>query len=164
MRRPAANACAHSAKTEVPTRSTEPPGETNPRSPRARPASWGKTTSSSLRCEHGPQRQVVDVGGALCRAAPVRDHIPQRSVDQCAVQRVEVRQQRGNLGKQRVGENRCHFLIAPAAGVAHQLAHLYFESDRETLAAIRASESPCRSRSSRCRYEAPACGPPTGAG
>ena len=50
-----------------------------------------------------------------------------RAVNQRAVQRVEVRQQRRNLGQERIGQNRGHFFFAAAARVADELAHVHLE-------------------------------------
>ena len=49
-------------------------------------------------------------------------------VEQRAMQRVKMRQQRSNLGQERIGEDRGDLFVAAAAGVAHQLADVHLES------------------------------------
>ena len=44
-----------------------------------------------------------------------------------------MRQQRGNLGQKRVGQDGCRFFFADAAGVADQLAHAHLEGRGQPL-------------------------------
>jgi hypothetical protein len=67
----------------------------------------------------GPNCAPVKLRGA----APARGYVPQRPVDQGTVQRIEMGEQRSDLGEKRIGKDRGHFLFPATAGVPHELAH-----------------------------------------
>ena len=61
-----------------------------------------------------------------------------RGVAECAeeeraMQRVKMRQQRGNFGEERIAEDRGYLFVAAAAGVADQVAHFHAQSEGEPL-------------------------------
>ena len=61
----------------------------------------------------------------LRRAPPSCRCVAQRTEKQRPVQRVQMRQQRGNLGQKRIAQDCCHFFVPAAPGVAHQMAHFH---------------------------------------
>ena len=61
----------------------------------------------------------------LCAAPVSGGHVAGRAKEQRAVQRLQRGQQGRDLGQKGIGENRRHFLVANAAGVTDQLAHIH---------------------------------------
>ena len=62
---------------------------------------------------------------ALRSTAAAYGGVPHGTRKQRPMQRIQVRQQRGNLGQERIAQNRCNLFIAAAARVANQLAHFH---------------------------------------
>ena len=104
MRERAANGAAHGVNTEV---------------------TWHDKARGDTPT--GPGQQ------ALGRASPARPHVAHGTVDQRAMERVEVRKQRSDLGQERIGENRGDFFFAAAARVANERAHFHLECVGEAL-------------------------------
>ena len=111
-----------------------------------------------------PHAKNAKARSALRRAAASHGRVAHRAEEQRPVQRVQMRQQRGNLGQERVAQDRGNLFVAAAAGVANQLAHFHPQRRAPAAPANPASGSPCRFRFWRCRCAAPASGPPVGAG
>ncbi len=109
---PAPSRCDTSAKPREPQRL--PP--TVPRPCPSRAKDSAPENSGAAR----PRRSSV-----LRGTAAAYGRVPHRAVKQRPVQRIQVRQQRGNLRQKRIAQNRGHLFVAAAARVANQLAHLH---------------------------------------
>ena len=71
---------------------------------------------------------------ARLRGAPAsRGRVPYRAEKESAVQRVQMRQQRGDLGQKRIAQDGRDLFVAAAAGVAHQLANFHAQGEGEPL-------------------------------
>ena len=69
----------------------------------------------------------------LSGAAAAGGSVANGAVDERALQGLKMRQEDGDLGQKRIGENGGHFLFAAAAGVADQLAYIHFEGVGQTF-------------------------------
>ncbi len=151
-------------RQQYPAAGRRPPGPLRtapsgwrPRSDRAcKEPATGLPASRTARA--GAPR-ITSGGAALSRGL-----VPQSPIKQRALQRVEARQQCGNLGQERIGQDRRHLLFATAARIPHQLADVDFQARPPAARANRAWELLCRFRFWRCRCAGPACGWPVDAG
>ena len=136
-------------------RNCRPVHRTERRSPQR---SIGESPPLARTGNDGPAEQPL--GGA----AAARGHVAHRAIKQRAVQRVQLRQQGGNLGQERIGENRRPLPRRGGCGRRGPAGTRPRPEPRPAAPANPAWESPCRFRSSRCRCGAPACARPVGAG
>src|ERR1700679_3843815 len=71
--------------------------------------------------------------GLLCGTAAPGGDIADGAVDQRTVQRIQMREQGGNLGQERVRKNGGDLFVAAAARVPDKLAYVHLESCGEPL-------------------------------
>ena len=91
---------------------------------------WGDSEGGQGRRRSDITASAVDIleralAAELCGTPAAHCGIPHRPQKERPVQRVQMRQERGNLGKEWVVQDRRDLFVAAAARVANQLAHFH---------------------------------------